>query len=415
MVAALGAAACLAGLIILGPVIARPLCGLLGLPFARFRGVGGELARHNAMRNPGRTSATASALLVGVGVVVVFTVFAASMKSNLESSIDRSFGADLVASSSRVGNSGGVGLDPQIAPAVAELAEVDSAVGLGAGAAVVDGEDRGIVYADPAAIDDVLDVGVTGGSLAELADDQIAVAESIAEDEGWQVGDRVAVEFLDGVEQPFTVGAVYQESDIIGTIVVPRVAFEPHAMQQLDTAVFVSLADGVDIDAGQAAVAQLVDRFGGPDVEDRDKYAASQSAGLDMMLGVIYVLLTLAIIIALMGIANTLALSIHERRSELGILRAVGQTRRQLRAMVRDESVFIALFGTLSGMALGLFVAWGLIEVVATSSDSIETFSAPPGRLAAILVVGAVAGVLAGARPARRAAHLDVLAAVRSD
>lgn len=415
MIAALGAVACLAGLIVLGPVIARPLCGLLGLPFARFRGVGGVLARHNAMRNPGRTSATASALLVGVGVVVMFTVFAASMKSNLEESIDRSFGADLVASSSRVGSSGGVGLDPQIAPAVAELPEVESAVGLGAGAAIVDGDDRGVVYADPAGIDRVLDVDVTEGSLAGLADDHIAVAESIAEDEGWQMGDMVAVEFLDGAEERFTVGAIYEESTIVGPILVPRAAWEPHALQEIDTAVFVSLADGVDIDAGQAAVSGVVDRFGGPDVEDREEYAASQSTSLDMMLSIIYVLLTLAIIIALMGIANTLSLSIHERRPELGILRAVGQTRRQLRAMVRDESVFISLFGTVSGMALGVFLAWGLIQVVTVSSDSIETFTAPPAQLAVILVVGAVAGVLAGVRPAHRAAQLDVLDAVRSD
>jgi putative ABC transport system permease protein len=118
------------------------------------------------------------------------------------------------------------------------------------------------------------------------------------------------------------------------------------------------------------------------------------------------------------AIANTLSLSIHERRAELGILRALGQTRRQLRSMVRDESVFISVFGTMTGMALGLFLAWGLIQVVAVAGDPIETFTAPLARLAVILVVGAVAGavagVLAGARPARRAAQLDVLDAIHS-
>jgi putative ABC transport system permease protein len=411
MAAGLGAVACLAGVVVVGPVIARPVSGLLGLPFARLRGIGGVLARHNAMRNPRRTSATASALLVGVGVVVVFTVFAASLRTYLDESIDRSFGADLVASSAAFG----AGIDPGIAPAVAELPEVDSAVGLGAGAAIVDGDDQGVVYADPAGIDRVLDVDVTEGSLAGLADDQIAVADSIAEDEGWRMGDTVSVEFLDGTKERFTLGALYDESNIVGTVLVPRAAWEPHALQEIDTAVFVSLADGVDIDAGHAAVSRVVDRFGGPDVQNREEYAASRTAGVDMMLGIIYVLLALAIIIALMGIANTLSLSIHERRRELGILRAVGQTRRQLRTMVRDESVLIALFGTASGVALGLFLAWGLIEVVAASSDRIETFTAPLARLAVILVVGAVAGVLAGMRPARRAARLDVLDAVHSD
>ena len=344
----------------------------------------------------------------------MFTVFAASLKSNLEQGIDRSFGADLVASSTRVGGSGGIGIDPEIAPAVAELPEVETAVGLGAGAATVDGDDRGVVYADPAAIDHVLDLDVTDGSLATLADDQIAVADSLTAEEGWRIGDALAVKFLDGAEQQFTVGATYNEADIVGTILLPRAAWEPHATQEIDTAVFVSLAEGVDMNDGQAAVSQVVDRFGGPDVQDRDAFAASQSEGLDMMLTVIYVLLALAIIIALMGIANTLSLSIHERRTELGILRALGQTRRQLRSMVRDESVFISVFGTVSGMVLGLFLAWGLIQVVAVSGDPIDTFTAPFTRLAVILVVGAVAGVLAGVRPARRAAQLDVLDAVHS-
>jgi putative ABC transport system permease protein len=130
------------------------------------------------------------------------------------------------------------------------------------------------------------------------------------------------------------------------------------------------------------------------------------------MLGVIYVLLALAIVIALMGIANTLALSIHERRHELGMLRAVGQTRAQLRAMVRYESILIAVFGTVGGLALGLFLAWALVEVVA-SSTGVGVFTAPVGRLAVVLVVGAVAGVLAGVRPARKAARIDTLAALR--
>ena len=411
MAAGLGSVACLAGVVVVGPVVARPASGLLGLPFARLRGIGGVLARSNAMRNPGRTSATASALLVGVGVVVVFTVVAASMKASLDDSIDRSFGADLVASSTV----GSPGVDPQIAPAAADLPEVDAAVGLGGGAAIVDGDERGIIYAEPAGIDRALDVDVTDGSLADLADDEIAVAASLAEDEAWALGDTVPFEFVDGADERFTVGAIYEQDNIVGPVLVPRAAWEPHDLQAIDTAVFVSLADGVDIDTGRAAVSRVVDRFGGPDVEDREEYAATQTATFDTMLSIIYVLLALAIIIALMGIANTLSLSIHERRHEMGVLRAVGQTRRQLRSMVRDESVLIAVFGTVCGVVLGLFLAWGLVAVVADSSNRIETFTVPVARLAVILVVGAIAGILAGLRPARRASRLDVLDAIHSD
>ena len=129
-----------------------------------------------------------------------------------------------------------------------------------------------------------------------------------------------------------------------------------------------------------------------------------------MMLGIVYVLLFLAIVIALMGIANTLSLAIHERTRELGLLRAVGQSRRQLRSMVRWESVIIALFGTVGGLGLGVFLGWALVQ--AASAGGFGTFAAPVGRLAIILVAGAVAGILAGVGPARRAAKLDVLAAI---
>jgi len=363
------------------------------------------------MRNPRRTSATASALLVGVGVVVVFTVFAASIKTYLEETIDRSFGSDLVVSMPPFG---GAGIDPELAPAVAELPAVETSVGLGGGGAMVDGQDRGVFYADTAALDGVLDLDVTQGSLADLGDDQIAVARSTAEDEGWRMGSTLPVQFLDGSAERFTVGAIYDESNRVGGVLFPRAAWEPHAVQQIDNAMFVSLASGVDLDAGKAAVQEVADRFGAPDVQDRDEYAADQTAGLDMMLGVIYALLALAIIIALMGIANTLSLSVHERRRELGVLRAVGQTRGQLRAMVRDESVLIAVFGTVGGLALGVFLGWALVEVAASSSG-VGVFTAPVAQLAVILVVGAIAGVLAGVRPARRAARLDVLDAVRSD
>jgi putative ABC transport system permease protein len=409
--AGLGAVACLAGVVIVGPVIARPAAAVLGLPVARLRGMGGVLARRNAMRNPRRTSATASALLVGVGVVVVFTVFAASVKTYLDDTIDRTFGSDLVASSPPFG---GAGLDPAMATAVGDLPEVDAAVGLGGGAAIVDGENRSVTYAEATSLDRVLDLGVTDGSLDDLRDDQIAVGERTAEDEGWRMGDTVPVRFLDGASERFTIGAIYDEDNLVGGVVFPRAAWTPHATQEIDNSVFISLADGVSLDAGKAAVQPVVDRYDGPDVQDRDGYAADQTAGLDMFLGVIYVLLALAILIALMGIANTLSLSIHERRRELGVLRAVGQTRRQLKAMVRDESVLIAVFGTVGGMALGVFLGWALVQVAASSSG-VGVFTAPVTRLAIILVVGAIAGVLAGVRPARRAARLDVLDAVRSD
>jgi len=179
--------------------------------------------------------------------------------------------------------------------------------------------------------------------------------------------------------------------------------------------VYVALADGVSADEGRAAVDGVADGYGAPEAQDRAEYAASLTSGLDMLLTVVYALLALAIVIALMGIANTLALSTWERRRELGVLRAVGQTRRQLRSMVRYESVIIALFGTLTGLGLGVFLGWGLVEAVGSASGATSAFALPVGRLAVVVVVGAVAGVLAGVRPARRAARMDVLGAVAGE
>jgi putative ABC transport system permease protein len=407
-----GAVAALVGLVVAGPVLARPAASALGAPLSRLRGSEGLLARRNAMRNPGRTSATASALMVGVVVVTVFTVFAASLASTLEATVERTFGADLVVAAPAFG---GAGIDPELAGALSDVPEVSGAVGLGAGGAVVDGSERSFSIADPAALAGVIDLGHVDGSVEGLGDDEVAVVDTTAEDRGWSLGDTVPVTFADGATEDLTIGAIYEEADLVGGMVVPRGAYAPHATQLVDTAVYVELGDGVSLAAGKDAIAPVVDRFGAPDPQDRDEYAASLTQGLDMLLTVVYALLALAIVIALMGIANTLALSTWERRRELGVLRAVGQTRAQLRRMVRYESVLIALFGTAGGLALGVFVGWALVEAVGSASGAVSAFTVPVLRLATVLVVGAAAGVLAGARPARRAARQDVLAAVAAD
>jgi putative ABC transport system permease protein len=405
----LGAVACLTGLVVAGPVVARPAASILGAPLARFRGSAGLLARRNAMRNPRRTSATASALMIGIGVVTVFTVFAASMKASLDATIDRTFGADLVVAAPAFG---GAGIDPALAPAVAEGSDVAGAVGLGVGGAVVDGDDRSFSIADPQALAGVIDLGSGSGEVAGLGDDEVAVLDTTAEDEGWSVGDTLPVTFADGARQDMTLGAIYSEGDLVGGMIVPRAAYAPHATQLVDVAVYVQLDDGVSLAAGKASVERVADRFGAPEPQDREEYAASLTRGLDMLLTVVYALLALAIVIALMGIANTLALSTWERRRELGVLRAVGQTRRQLRSMVRWESVLIASFGTLGGLGLGVFLGWGLVEAVGSASGATSAFALSVASLVTVLVAGAVAGVLAGARPARRAAREDPLAAI---
>ncbi|HZA85983.1 MAG TPA: ABC transporter permease, partial [Acidimicrobiales bacterium] len=294
-----GAVIMLVGAIVLGPVVARPVAGILGAPLARLRGLTGSLARQNAIRNPRRTAATASALMVGVAIVTLFTVFAASLKQSSADTIDRSFGGDLMISTGPFGSS----LSPELASDLRDLPEVDRAVGIGRGFASIDDDTKEMTVADPAELAAVIDVEETSGSLADLADDEIAISDATADANGWTLGDTVPVTFADGAGAELTVGATYDVSDIVGGYVLPTETYAPHTRQPVDSMVVVELADGTSLADGQAAVELVAADYGGPDVEDRDEFAATMSAGADMLLTIIYALLALAIIIALMGIA----------------------------------------------------------------------------------------------------------------
>jgi putative ABC transport system permease protein len=212
-----------------------------------------------------------------------------------------------------------------------------------------------------------------------------------------------------------TLAATYEATELAGEWLVPRAVWQEHTTQPADFSVLIGLADGVSEAEGQAAVEDATARFGTPDVLTREQYAEQVGGFVDQALGLVYAMLALAIVIALMGIANTLALSIHERTREIGLLRAVGETRPQVRSMVRWESVLIAAFGTIGGLGLGVFLGWALVEAAGEAAAPVGVFTIPFVSLGVILVVGAVAGVLAGINPARRAARLDVLRAVATD
>ena len=408
----LGALGTVVGAVILGPVVARPAAAVLGAPLPFLRRITGRLARDNTTRNPRRTSATASALMVGIGVVTLFTVFASSVKSAIDDSVERSFRGDLVIVTN---DFSGAGLSPQLASDIDALDEVASAVGLGEAIVTVEGQVEDPTVADVAGLAPLLDLDVTDGDLVRLGSDEVAVSTARAAEEDWTVGRGLAVEFADGTDAELTVGAVYESSELVGEMLLPVAAWAPHASQRADVAVLIELAPGVGQAEGERAVQAVADRYRAPDVQDRDEYVASVAGEIDQALGVIYGMLALAIVIALMGIANTLSLSVHERTRELGLLRAVGQYRSQTRSMVRWESILVALFGTIGGIGLGLFLGWGLLRVTAAAEDFNAPFAPSVTPLVVVLALGALIGVLAAIRPARRAARLDVLAAIANE
>jgi putative ABC transport system permease protein len=408
----LGALLVVVGFVLLGPVVARPVAGAVGGPLTLRRGMSGTLARRNAMRNPRRTAATASALMVGVAVVTLFTVVAASVKQSIDDTVSQQFAGDLVIAQT---DFSGAALTPELEPAVQGLPQVDVATGLGLAPMVVDGDDAVASVVDPAPFGRVLDLDVSQGSIAELGDREVALFADYASDHGLALGDKVPVSFSDGARDQLRVGAIFDNDELVDEVILPRAAYQPHAATRAsDVVLLIDLVDGVSPAEGEAAIQPVADRFGAPDVQDRQEYVDSVAGQIDQMLTIIYVLLVMAIVIALMGIANTLSLSIHERTRELGLLRAVGQSRRQLRRMVRGEALVVALFGTVGGLGLGTFLGWAMVKTI-EAAEGLGAFAVPVGQLGAVVALGGAVGVIAALRPARRAAKLDVLRAIATD
>jgi putative ABC transport system permease protein len=343
-------------------------------------------------------------------VVTLFTVLAASVKTSIQDVYAGSLRADLVIGGDAFGGSG---YSPQLATDLDAVPSVADAVGVGLGGARIGGDSVQLGIVDPAAIEPVLDLDVSAGSLADLGPTTIAISDSAAESHDWTVGSEVPLTFADGSSESLTVVAVYDSSEAVGNQLISREAWAGHGVQDIDRMVLIDLADGVSVAQGQRDVSQAMSQYGNPDVRTIPEYVDDSAQGVNMGLALIYVMLALAVLIAVMGIANTLSLAIHERTRELGLLRAVGQDRGGVRSMVRWESVIIALFGTVGGVALGTFLGWALMQGIALDDTTpLTSFTLPVTSLVVILVVGAVAGVLAGIRPARRAAKLDVLAAI---
>jgi putative ABC transport system permease protein len=407
----LGAVLATAGTVALGPAAARPAARALGAPLAAAGGLPGALARQNARRNPRRTAAAATALMVGVAVVTLFTVFAASLQRADTTGLTEAVRADIAVTA---GGFGSGGIDPQLVSTIAALPGIGTVSGLGRGQVLIGGQAEEVSIVDPATIGAVLDLAASPGSIAGLQPSQLAVSARQAAADHWRIGSPVVVTMPDGTAEALTVGAIYGSATLAGDFVLPEAAWAPHSIQSLDRAVFVRLPAGTPLPAALAAVRRSVAPYAGPTVEDRTSYLAAAGSALNVVLGIVYVLLALAIVIAVLGIANTLSLAVHERTREIGLLRAVGQTRRQLRSMIRLESVIVALFGAAGGMALGVAIGSALAEA-AGNAAGLTALTIPAGPLIAVAVLAGIAGLLAAIRPARRAARLPLLAALAEE
>ncbi|CAA9238816.1 MAG: ABC transporter, fused permease protein [uncultured Acidimicrobiales bacterium] len=407
-----GTLATIIGVFVLGPVIARPLMGVLGAPVEAISHMTGRLARENVKRNPKRTSATASALMIGVTLVGFITILASSFKASISDTLSESLQADYVVASGSLGNAG---LSPDIEADLSALREVATVSPARSTAVRVDGASSEIAAIDTHTIARVADLGVTAGRLADLSGASIAVEDRKAKDDGVRVGDTLTVTFARTGPVDLTVRALIDRPPpgFDGVVyVVGLDTYQANVTDQFDRQVFVKLADGVSSTQAEAALGTVLARWPNGELQDQAAFEKSVASQIDIILNLIYGLLGLAIVIALIGIANTLALSVHERRRELGLLRAVGMTRPQVRSAIRWESVMIALMGTFLGFILAVAASWGIISAI--PGDRPIPLAVPPVQLTVIVVLASVAGVLAAVGPARRAAKLDILAAIAS-
>lgn len=400
----------LAGLALLAPVFAGRLAKVVGGPIAR-SGLPGRFARDSTERTPRRTAATSVALAVGLAVVTFMTVLGGSLKASVNGAFDEVIRGDYVIESARNEMLGG--LSPHVYHYVSELPEVVAATRMRFGHWHDAGATQALTAVDPATLPQLADLDVVEGELAALADGGIVITEQAARDRGLALGDELTMTFARTGDQRLPIVGLLEDEDqwaMSTGFLIGLDTYATHFTEDVDATVMVQLADGVSRQQGAAAIRQVLADFPTAAVRDLEQARLHRTQQIDMILGLVTVLLLLAVLIALLGITNTLALSIVERTREVGLLRAVGMTRGQVGAMIRWEALIVAMLGAVLGIGLGLVFGWVALPALA-SRASIE-FAIPGPQLAAYLAVAAVAGLLAGILPARRAANLDVLKAI---
>ncbi len=405
------------GLAALVPLVARPLAGAIGWPFAKLRGVPGQLGRRNAMRNPRRTAATAAALMIGLTLVTTIAVFARSVQSSADASFEHGLHADLVLTPSGVSS-----LSSAVATRLGGVPQLRDVAPLSSDRVQIGLPGRSNHRATATGTPDVLaysaDVSIpaVAGQLANVRGSAVAVTTGIARSWHLGIGSTLPLASAQATTQKFTVAAIiHDQTGFTGDILLALRGYERLFPQGADDINIVLAKGAPGISAPEALVRAQRAMAAFPQVKifTKQGFIDNENQQFGQLVGLLTALLGLAVIIALFGIVNTLALSVIERTKEIGLLRALGLSRRQLRAAVRWESVVVALLGTLLGIVLGLAFGWVVVDAV--RSDGVNIFSVPVTELVVFIVLAGVAGVLAAVLPARSAARVDVLAAIATE
>ena len=426
----IGALVTFVGINTSSPAIARPVVRVLGKPVQALLGTSGKLARENAARNPRRTASTAGALMIGVTLMATTAVVGASVRNTVADAFTDAISADYFVRADTSPFDPATGFPAQVVDDLAALEVIDSVVGyrVAFGGMVVDGQSRDIVTADFDAVERHMDGGVVSGSITDADPLRgIAVHVDPARDLGVAVGDTLESTFPDNETVTLTVAAIYSEAAIYGNWLIDNALWEEHFSRRdyrFGTAVVAGLDDlGPGLSETQRsqqqtdllersgfAISEAVARYPGVVAENRVEFREFNESLVNSIFTVITALLGLSFVIALVGITNTLALSVFERTREIGLLRAVGMTRRQLRRAVRWEAAIVATFGGVMGVVVGTIL--GVAGSLAVPDSFITTVDVPFGTLAVYVVAAGLAGLVAALLPARRAGRMNILEAI---
>jgi putative ABC transport system permease protein len=407
LVVGLGVALTFIGVATLSPLFARGLAAVIGRPFRR--SAVGRLGDENAKRSPRRTASTASALMIGLGLVAFVAVFAASLKASAIKTLDEVLKADLTLATS----DGFTGFSTHLAAQLQQDPDFSVVSPLRQTEARIGGSDTFPNAIDPATFPEIADLSMVSGSVSGLSQpNSLLVSSSKADSDDLSIGSTVDVTFAASGKQQLNVVGIYDNNAILGNDYVISIAtYDANVEQPLDLNVFLKVADGVSVSDAQSRLDAMLQKDY-PNVQANNQEQAKQQflTQVNQLLAFVIVLLFLSIVISGFGILATLWLSVFERVRELGLLRAVGMARKQVKRMVRVEAVIVAVLGAILGIVIGILFAWALQQ--ALSDLGITELSVPVGQLIVMMIVAAFIGVLAAILPARRAAKLNVLQAI---
>ena len=401
------------GMNLVSPTFAVPVARFLGWLPARFSPVSGRLARQNAERSPRRTASTASALMISLALVSMVSVMGQSLKQTLEDTLDRSVTADWLICPGNCGDPN-ASFSPKAAESLRGQPEVASVLayryrfeGI---RSPIDGDIDDIGATDLDVIPLHFDIDVVEGSLDGAGAGDVALHTDQADDLSVGVGDPVELEFSDGRTAIFDVAAVFADNVVLGSWLIDTADWDRYLFSQEDAIVTATTAPGYTAENAREVLERVTLAYPQLNVQDQVEFRETQESQIDTFLAVVNAFLAISLLVALMGVANTLALSVFERTRELGLLRAVGMSRRQARRMIRWEGGIVTVFGGLMGIVIGVLFGWAAVEII--PDNFISSFAIPWGTLWNYLVVVAVAGLLAASIPARRASRLNILEAI---